>query len=64
MSEFICPVATCNKELSKLQVMHFRSAHNCDPVEWVQEQYGETIRTKYKQAWPQRAELLEVLTDE
>jgi hypothetical protein len=47
MSGFTCPVQDCEKELSRLQVMHFRSAHDCDPIEWVEEQYGSEIREKY-----------------
>lgn len=47
MSEFICPVAECQKALSRLQVMHFRSAHDCDPVDWVKTQYGPEIRDRY-----------------
>lgn len=47
MSEFICPVDDCSKDLSRLQVMHFRAVHDCDPVEWVEEQYGDEIKTVY-----------------
>lgn len=47
MSEFVCPVSGCQKELSRLQVMHFRSAHDCDPVEWVQEHHGQKLAERY-----------------
>lgn len=47
MGSFVCPVTGCDKVLSRLQVMHFRSAHGCEPVEWVKEQYGSQIRSKY-----------------
>jgi hypothetical protein len=47
MTDFICPVTGCEKELNKLQVLHFRSAHGCDPVEWVDEEFGEEIRKLY-----------------
>ncbi|PSQ63879.1 MAG: hypothetical protein BRD21_01180 [Halobacteriales archaeon SW_8_66_22] len=30
MSSFICPVGDCEKQLSRLQVMHFRSAHDVE----------------------------------
>lgn len=47
MSTFICPVAGCDKELSKLQVMHFRARHDCEPVEWVTENYGQQLQERY-----------------
>lgn len=47
MSSFVCPVADCPKELSRLQVMHFRSKHDCDPFEWVENQYGAMIQEMY-----------------
>lgn len=47
MSTFICPVVGCKKELSRLQVMHFRASHDCDPAEWVEEQYGRELEEKY-----------------
>lgn len=48
MSGFECPVDGCDKELSKLQVMHFRSGHDCDPAEWVERQYGSEIWNEYE----------------
>lgn len=30
-----------------MQVMHFRSAHGCDPVEWVNNEYGAKLNTMY-----------------
>lgn len=48
MDKFICPVDGCTKKLSRLQLMHFRSTHDCDPVEWVEAQYGSQIRQKYQ----------------
>lgn len=30
-----------------LQVMHFRSAHDCDPVDWVEKEFGPEIRKVY-----------------
>lgn len=47
MSKFMCPVMGCEKELSKLQIFHFRSAHQCDPIEWVDENFGQVIRQMY-----------------
>lgn len=47
MSTFTCPVSGCKKELSRLQVMHFRAAHDCDPVEWVKEQHGSELEKTY-----------------
>lgn len=47
MSTFSCPVSGCNKELTRLQVMHFRAAHDCDPVEWVADRYGSTLKEEY-----------------
>lgn len=47
MSTFICPVEGCEKELSRLQVMHFRAKHDCDPVEWVMENYGQQLQERY-----------------
>jgi replication factor C small subunit len=47
MVGFECPVEGCGEELSKLQVMHFRANHDCDPVEWVEEQHGDRIRERY-----------------
>lgn len=47
MSGFTCPVEGCTKELSRLQVMHFRSAHERDPVDWVRDRYGDEIRELY-----------------
>lgn len=44
---FTCPVEGCSKELKRLQVMHFRSAHGCDPVDWVDEEHGRDIRDLY-----------------
>lgn len=44
---FTCPVKDCTKGLHRLQVMHFRSAHGCDPVEWVTKEYGAEIKTTY-----------------
>jgi len=46
-SEFRCPVNGCQKELRRLQVMHFRYKHGCDPVEWVNEQYGSELKDEY-----------------
>jgi hypothetical protein len=48
MGEFECPVEECNRELSRLQVMHFRARHDCDPNEWVQRNYGSEIKMRYK----------------
>lgn len=42
-----CPVDGCDKELSKLQVMHFRHTHDCEPHEWVAENHGEEIAYLY-----------------
>lgn len=47
MSEFICPVSGCQMELSRLQVMHFRASHDCDPHEWVTETHGSELQEKY-----------------
>lgn len=47
MTGFECPVEGCRQELSKLQVMHFRASHDCDPVEWVEKRHGERIRERY-----------------
>lgn len=47
MARFTCPVAGCKKELTKLQVMHFRSYHNCDPWQWVEANFGPEIRSLY-----------------
>ena len=47
MSSFICPVGDCEKQLSRLQIMHFRSTHDCEPVEWVNSEYGSEIREQY-----------------
>lgn len=47
MGRFICPVDNCAKELTRLQVMHFRAEHDCDPVEWVEKRYGQEIDSKY-----------------
>lgn len=47
MAEFICPVDGCEKELTRLQVMHFRAKHDCDPVDWVEENYGPEIKEMY-----------------
>lgn len=47
MSKFTCQVEGCQKELSRLQVMHFRSSHGCDPVEWVENQYGQELADLY-----------------
>jgi replication factor C small subunit len=47
MGKFVCPAAGCEKELSRLQVMHFRSAHERDPVDWVERQYGSEIKNRY-----------------
>lgn len=47
MKGFVCPVSGCEKELSRLQVMHFRSAHDCDPSEWVATRHGTEIREVY-----------------
>lgn len=47
MSEFVCPVSGCQAELSRLQVMHFRASHDCDPSEWVAETYGSELQEKY-----------------
>lgn len=51
MSGFECPVENCQTELSRLQVMHFRSKHGCDPVEWVTRTHGDKIRTKYNSGY-------------
>ena len=48
MSRFICPVEGCDKGLSRLQVMHFRSAHGCDPSQWVDENYGSDLKEQYQ----------------
>ncbi len=48
MNEFVCPVSDCQKKLSRLQVMHFRASHECDPSEWVTEQYGPELEEKYE----------------
>lgn len=48
MSKFVCPVSGCQKELSRLQVMHFRAAHDCDPSEWVEETYGSELEETYE----------------
>lgn len=48
MTEFTCPVSDCQKNLSRLQVMHFRASHDCDPSEWVTEQYGQELKEKYE----------------
>ena len=47
MATFTCPVEECTKELKRLQVMHFRYKHECDPVEWVEETHGTELRQKY-----------------
>lgn len=47
MSKFTCPIEGCEKELTKLQVMHFRTKHGNDPVEWVTENYGPEIKEMY-----------------
>lgn len=47
MAGFVCPVSGCQKELSRLQVMHFRASHGCDPSEWVEERYGPELEEKY-----------------
>ncbi|WP_115862798.1 PDDEXK family nuclease [Halorussus litoreus] len=51
MTKFQCPVEGCGKVLSKLQVMHFRASHDCDPVEWVEQQYSSEIQDKYTYGW-------------
>lgn len=47
MTTFTCPVEECDNELSRLQVMHFRAQHGCDPVDWVTEYYGQQLREMY-----------------
>lgn len=47
MGTFVCPVSGCQKELSRLQGMHFRSVHDCNPAGWVKEQHGSEIKEKY-----------------
>lgn len=47
MSSFVCPVEGCTTHLSRLQVMHFRSSHDCDPAEWVSSQFGSAIKELY-----------------
>lgn len=47
MSKFTCPVEGCERKLTKLQLFHFRATHGCDPVEWVEEHFGEEIRNLY-----------------
>jgi len=47
MAELLCPVDGCEKELTRLQVMHFRANHGGDPVEWVEENYGTEIKEMY-----------------
>lgn len=44
---FSCPVKGCTKELNRLQVMHYRSSHGLDPVEWVEEEHGSAILEMY-----------------
>lgn len=48
MAGFTCPVENCSKELSRLQVMHFRSAHDCEPSEWVENRHGTEIADRYE----------------
>lgn len=48
MADFVCPVDGCQKRLKRLQVMHFRSGHGCDPVEWVEKRYGPELNQAYE----------------
>ena len=44
---FECPANNCSKDLKRLQVMHFRYKHDCEPYEWVNENYGKELEEEY-----------------